>query len=109
MNYFQNTNKIQEKELVPGIFAKMVHTDTLTVMHVRIEKGAVLPEHHHVQEQVTNIMEGELEMIIDGKKQLCKPGDVVIIPSNVPHAAVSPTGCKVIDVFNPVREDYKKL
>jgi len=109
MSYFQNKNDIPEKELVPGIFVRMVHMEGTTVMHVRIEKGAVLPEHHHVHEQVTNILEGELELTVGGQKRLCKAGDIVTIPSNVPHSAVSHNGCTAIDVFQPVREDYKKL
>ena len=107
MNYFQNLSDIKEKELVPGIYAKLIHMEGTSVAHVRIEKGAVLPEHHHPHEQVTNIIEGELEMTVGGEKHLCKPGDVIAIPSNVPHSAVSATGCRVIDVFQPVREDYK--
>ncbi len=109
MAYFQNKNDIEEKELVPGIFVRMVHMEGTTVMHVRIEKGAVLPEHHHPHEQVTNILDGDLEMTIGGETKLCKKGDIVTIPGNVPHSAVSHSGCYAIDVFQPVREDYKKL
>jgi quercetin dioxygenase-like cupin family protein len=109
MSYFTNRNNIEEKELVPGIHVRMIHMEGTTVMHVRIEAGAKLPEHHHIHEQVTNILEGDLEMTVGGETHHCKAGDVVTIPSDVPHSAVSHNGCYAIDVFQPVREDYKKL
>ncbi len=99
--------ELANRELVPGFDAKLVHGDGVTVAHVRIGKGAVLPEHHHPHEQVTNVIQGQLELIIDGEKHLCKGGDVVVIPGNVPHSGRGVTDCYVIDVFQPVREDYK--
>ncbi|GAB5550837.1 MAG: cupin domain-containing protein [Saprospiraceae bacterium] len=104
---FTNKNSITEKELVPGIFAKLVHMEGMSIAHVRIEKGAILPEHAHVHEQVTNILEGELEMTVGGETKVCKPGDIVILASKMPHSARALTDCYVIDVFQPVREDYK--
>lgn len=104
---FTNKSTIAEKELVPGIFAKLVHMEGMSIAHVRIEKGAVLPEHAHVHEQVTNILEGELEMTVGGETKVCKPGDIVVLASNMPHSARALTACYLIDVFQPVREDYK--
>jgi quercetin dioxygenase-like cupin family protein len=79
----------------------------MSVAHVRIEEGAILPEHFHVHEQVTNMIEGQLEMTVNGDTKVCSGGDMVVIPSNVPHSARAITACKLIDVFQPVREDYK--
>ena len=106
-NTFTNINSIPEKELVPGIYARLVHMEGVSVARVRIEKGAILPEHAHVHEQVTNILSGELEMTIGGKTKVCVAGDVVCIPSNIPHSARALTECDLMDVFQPVREDYK--
>jgi quercetin dioxygenase-like cupin family protein len=98
---------ITTRELAPGIFAKLVHGNSLTLSVVDIKKGSILPEHHHVHEQITFILEGELEMTIGGKTYLMAAGTVHVIPSTMPHSAVARTDCKVIDAFNPVREDYK--
>lgn len=108
-NPFYSTDSLTEKTIVPGITAKLVHLEGLTILHVIIEKGAVLPEHHHPHEQITNIIKGELEMTVGGETKVCKPGDVIAIGSNVPHSARAITECKVIDAFQPVREDYKAL
>ncbi|HKK74801.1 MAG TPA: cupin domain-containing protein [Saprospiraceae bacterium] len=106
-NTFTNINDIPEKELVPGIYARLVHMKGMSVARVRIEKDAVLPEHAHVHEQVTNLLSGQLEMTVGDETKVCKAGDVVIIPSKVSHSAKALTECELIDVFQPVREDYK--
>ncbi|HHH50031.1 MAG TPA: cupin domain-containing protein, partial [Saprospiraceae bacterium] len=62
-----------------------------------------------VHEQVSNIISGAFEMTVDGVTKVCKAGDIVILPSNVPHSGRALTDCYIIDVFQPVREDYKKL
>ncbi|HRX94947.1 MAG TPA: cupin domain-containing protein [Chitinophagaceae bacterium] len=53
------------------------------------------------------MVEGELKMTIGRKTNVLTAGTVHVIPSNVPHSAIALTDCRVIDVFNPVREDYK--
>ncbi|HMU48109.1 MAG TPA: cupin domain-containing protein [Chitinophagaceae bacterium] len=103
----QNLNNIPYKELAPGILSKLVHGKKSTLSVVDIKQGSILPEHKHKHEQITFIVEGELEMMIKGKKYLLTAGSVHVIPSNFPHSAKAITDCRVIDVFSPVREDYK--
>ncbi len=98
---------LEEKELVPGIFARFVHMKQMTIGHVRILQGSILPEHHHPHEQVTNVISGELEMTIGGQTHLCQAGQAIVIPGDVPHSARAMTDCYVIDAFSPVREDYR--
>ena len=99
--------KIPMKEIVPGIKARFVHTDQFTLGYVTLDKGAILPEHAHVHVQTSQVIDGELEMTIDGRSTILKPGMLAIIPSNVAHSARALTACKVNDTFCPVREDYK--
>ena len=75
----------------------------------RVEKGAVLPEHHHVHEQVTRMVEGSFELTLDGKTMLLEPGDIVVIPSNVKHSGRAIEDSTLVDVFNPAREDYRSM
>lgn len=107
MHEFLQLDDISEKELVPGFNARLLHTENMTVAHVTVTKGSSLPEHQHAHEQVTNVIQGELEMTVGGETMVCRPGTVVNIPSNVPHSARALTDCYLIDVFQPVREDYK--
>jgi quercetin dioxygenase-like cupin family protein len=103
----QHLDEVKGKEIVPGFFGRFIHGDTMTLSFVDIQPGAQLPEHSHPHEQITFIMEGELDLTIGGKKMLLTPGMVHVIPGNVPHSAYARTAVKVMDAFSPVREDYK--
>ena len=98
---------IKPKEVVAGITGHYVHGDKLTFGYVEVKKGSILPEHNHIHEQITYILEGQLDMIIGGVPCPLTAGMYHVIASNVPHSATAPVDCKVIDVFSPVREDYK--
>lgn len=100
-------NNIPGKQIIEGISGKYIHGDQTTFGIVEVKKGSLLPLHHHHHEQITFILEGELEMTIGGETMTLKPGNFHVIPSNVPHSAVAHMDCKLIDVFSPVREDYR--
>ena len=103
----QPIKNIPAKELAPGINGHYVHGKQMTLGYVEIKAGSILPEHNHMHEQITYIIEGQLDMVIGGKSISLTAGMYYVIPSNVPHSAVAATACTVIDVFNPTREDYK--
>jgi len=98
---------LEEKELVPGFHAKFVHSENMTLAYWRIEAGSSLPDHSHPCEQVANVIEGEFELVVEGEAKRRTPGQVAVIPGNVPHHGTAITDCRLIDVFYPVREDYK--
>ena len=103
----QKINDLTPKELAPGLTGYYAHGTNMTLGLVEIKAGSNLPMHSHPHEQITYILEGQLDMIIDGKEYKLTAGMYYVIPSNVQHGAVAVTDCKVIDVFNPVREDYR--
>ena len=103
----QTLNDIPVREIAQGFFAKLVHGNQTTLSIVEIKKGSVLPEHKHTHEQITYVLDGELDMVIGGEKYLFTAGCVHVITSNTPHSAVALTNVTVIDAFSPVREDYK--
>ena len=103
----QQIKDLRPKDLALGLIGYYAHGNQLTLGFVEIQAGSNLPIHHHVHEQITYIIEGQLDMMIGGKPCSLTAGMFYVIPSNVPHGAVAVTDCKVIDVFNPVREDYK--
>jgi len=103
----QHLSDIPVRELRPGFFGKFIHGEKGTVTIWDIKKDSILETHQHVHEQITYVMEGELEMVIGGKTMLFTPGMVHVIPSNVPHSAIARTDVKVIDFFSPARDDYR--
>jgi quercetin dioxygenase-like cupin family protein len=92
-----------------GIYGQVHHSNQLTCAHISIAAGIALPEHHHVHEQWSHLLAGEMEFVVGGEKRRMKPGETAYIPSHVPHSATTITDCKLIDVFNPVREDWVEL
>ena len=106
MNYYGLDN-IKVQEPVPGYKGKFVHSDNQTIAIWEIDEGAVLPEHSHPHEQISTVVEGEFELTINGVTKKVDNNSVAVIPSNVPHSGVALTKCKIIDVFYPVREEYK--
>ncbi|MGX1929860.1 cupin domain-containing protein [Flagellimonas sp. 2504JD4-2] len=102
-----NLRDIPSKEIMPGYHGKMVHSETMTWAFWDVEEGAEVPAHHHVHEQIMHVLEGTFQFTVGGKTDIHNPGDVVIIPSNVPHSGKALTACKLMDVFNPVREEYR--
>ncbi len=107
MDHFKKLKDIAEKEILKGFHAKFIHTKNMTIAYWRIEKGASLPLHAHIHEQVSNVLEGEFEMTVDGKTSICRNGDVVAIPSNIEHGGKALTDCYILDIFQPAREDYR--
>ncbi len=100
-------DQLKSSELMPGLHFKLIHTDNMTLSFVEIDKGAILPEHAHPQEQVTIMQKGQLELTVGGETTLLEPGSVIHIPSNVVHSGVAHTECEVLDVFQPARDDLK--
>ena len=104
---FIDLDQIKEKEIVPGYRAVFVHADTMTLAYWTIEAGATLPEHIHIHEQVSSVIEGTFELTLDGETKRLDPGTVAMIPSNAVHGGTAITDCRILDVFHPVREEYK--
>jgi len=98
---------IPELILAEGVMARVVNTATMSVTHVRIVKGAVVPEHSHYHEQIVNVVDGQLELTVNGKKTVLERGKALVLPPNVPHSARALTEVYVIDVFHPAREDFR--
>ena len=106
---FINYNTKSTVTIFPGVHSAMEHSAQITYGCVTLEEGVIVPVHSHPHEQWTYILEGQMEFTLNGEMQLLLPGMGAYIASNVLHGAVAVTACKVIDVFTPVREDYKEL
>src|SRR5260221_13901366 len=100
-------SKLTPKEIVPGFRGRFIHSQNMTVAYWDIQAGHSIPLHQHVHEMIVNVIRGKLELTIDKETRILEAGMAAIIPSNVPHTAKGITDCFVIDVFHPVREDYR--
>jgi quercetin dioxygenase-like cupin family protein len=107
MSYFTTLEETKSKEIFPGFTGKFEHTTNMTLAFWDVVAGSSVPEHSHIHEQVVTVREGKLELIVNGKCRIMDAGCIAVIPSNVKHSAHAITNCKLLDVFYPVREDYK--
>ena len=94
-------------QLMEGITGRYAHGAQMSLGIVELVKGTVMPLHQHTHEQITYIIEGQLHMQIGDEHHSLTSGSYYVIPSNVWHGAHALTYCKLIDVFAPVREEYK--
>lgn len=105
---FHHLPSIPARELFGGaIRGHYAHAGKLTIGEVRLEANTVVPMHDHPHEQVTYVVEGRFEFTIGDQTQVLEPGDAALIPGGVTHGGTTLTACRVIDIFVPVREDYR--
>ncbi|HVN07726.1 MAG TPA: cupin domain-containing protein [Patescibacteria group bacterium] len=97
---------VELEHLNPQIDRQMVVGDQIMVARVLLAKGAHVPMHSHQNEQVTYILEGALKFAIDGKEITVRAGEVLCIPSNMPHEAWAVEDTVDLDVFTPPRADW---
>jgi len=102
-----NLSKIPSKEIMPGYHGRLVHTENMSLAFWEVDEGAEVPEHSHMNEQVMHVIEGRFEFTLNGDTQVYHPGDIVIIAPYKKHSGRALTPCKLMDVFSPVREEYK--
>jgi quercetin dioxygenase-like cupin family protein len=104
---FITVSEIASKEIVPGFNGRFIHSQNMTVAYWDIRAGHSIPLHNHIHEMIVNVIRGKLELTIDKETRILEAGMAAIIPSQVVHKAKGITDCFVIDVFQPVREDYR--
>jgi quercetin dioxygenase-like cupin family protein len=88
------------------ISRKVISGEKAMVAQVFLKKDAVVPEHHHESEQITYILEGALKFELEGREVVVHKGEVLHIPSNVPHRAVALEDTLDLDIFAPIRKDW---
>jgi quercetin dioxygenase-like cupin family protein len=105
---FFSSKERQSKEIVKGVRIRTFWGDKLMLSLVEMDRGAEVPLHDHPHEQAGVVLEGQMELGIGLEKKLLKQGEMYVIPGNVKHYAKPVSGpCKALDIFSPVREEYK--
>ncbi len=98
---------IQLEELNPAISRKAIHSERMTISRLFLKPGAIVPEHHHENEQVSMILKGRLKFIFPYDEVIVRAGQALEIPSFVPHRVEALEESEALDLFAPVREDWR--
>lgn len=97
-------DELEPIEMVPGLRFQPVVGEQLMVNFVRFEPHTEAPVHWHDEEQVSYVIDGELEFEVAGEVRVLRRGEAVVIPPNVPHGArTHDNACLEVDVFHPPR------
>jgi quercetin dioxygenase-like cupin family protein len=100
---------IPEEELKGTITRRLITGDSMMIAQVFLGKGEDVPRHFHHNEQISYIVSGALRFLVgeQGEREIVvRAGEVLVIPSNVPHSAVALEDTLDIDIFSPPREDW---
>ena len=98
-----------KEALKPDLHRRLISTERMMLAHVYLDEGCIVPKHEHENEQLTYILEGALKFWIgdDGAEEITvQAGEVLHIPSNVPHKAEALEETLDVDVFSPPRQDW---
>ncbi len=102
-------NELKAEKLKGGLTRKLITSDRMMIAHVHFDKGDDVPRHSHENEQITYILEGALLFKLganDEREVIVRAGEVLVIPSFLPHSAVALEDTLDVDVFNPPRQDW---
>ena len=98
--------RIELEKLSNTITRQMLNGQHTTVARIVLRQGAVVPRHSHESEQFSLILSGALKFFFDQGERIVRAGEMVFIPSNVPHAAEALEDTVDLDIFSPRREDW---
>ncbi len=98
-----------KEQLSDSLERRLITGDKMMLAHVYLKKGCIVPLHHHHNEQITYILEGALRFWIgseDAEPIVVSAGEVLHIPSNIPHKAEAIEDTLDVDIFSPPRQDW---
>jgi quercetin dioxygenase-like cupin family protein len=99
-----DTNKLSVVERLPGWHGRYFNSPSMTFAHYEFEAGATIHAHSHPEEEVYEVIEGELEITVGGIVEHVRPGLVSIIPPNTRHFVRAITNGKLIVIDYPLRQ-----
>ena len=106
---FYRWDSMKKERVSDMLERRLITGDRMMLAHVYLKKGCIVPKHSHDNEQLTYILEGALKFWLgdDGAEEVTvSAGEVLLIPSNVPHKAEALEETLDVDVFSPPRQDW---
>jgi quercetin dioxygenase-like cupin family protein len=103
---FVDINSLNVIERLPGWYGRYFHSASMTFAHYDFKRGSSIHEHSHAPEEVYEVVEGELEVTIEGEAEIVRPGVVAIVPGNARHSVKALSDGRAIIVDYPVRREF---
>ena len=102
---FIEPGTLPQLEPKQGWRGRFFHSDHMTFAYYSIQQGGWVHAHHHENEEVWHVLEGEVEMTVGGEQRLVRGGEAAVVPAGVEHSATATELCRVIVVDFPVRTE----
>jgi len=100
---FIDTSSLAPQQPLPGWQGRYFHSESMTFGYYAVEPGAAIHEHAHPNEEVWHVIEGELEVTIDGETRVAGPGCAALVPPDTPHSVRARSRARAIVVDQPRR------
>ena len=97
---------VKKEILNDKLWRKLVTGEKVMVAQLWLFKDCVIPLHQHESEQISLVLQGALKFELEGREVTVHAGEVLVIPSNVPHRALAIEDTVGFDVFSPIRHDW---
>ncbi len=105
---FSTLTALPPKDLFGGtVRVHYAHLERMTIGEARLAANVVVPLHEHPHEQITYVIDGRFEFTVGDETKVLESGMAALIPGGVKHGGKTLTACRIIDLFSPVREDYR--
>jgi quercetin dioxygenase-like cupin family protein len=104
---FVDVTSLRAVERLPGWFGRYFHSSNMTFAHYDFVRGASIHEHSHPEEEVYEVIEGQLEITIDGVCQILRPGIAAIVPGGAKHSVKALSDGRAIIVDHPARLEFQ--
>jgi quercetin dioxygenase-like cupin family protein len=103
---FIDTGKLAVIDKRPGWHGRLFHSANNTFIWWTFDEGADIHRHHHEQEEVWHVVEGELDVTVDGETRRCGAGTAAIIPPDTPHSVQVVKAGRALVVDYPMRTGF---
>jgi quercetin dioxygenase-like cupin family protein len=100
-------DEIALEKVTEMVSRKFVTGERETMAQIYLKRGAIVPRHAHASEQMTYVLQGALKLLVGEEEVTLREGEVLHIPSSVPHQVEALDDTFVLGVFSPIREDWE--
>lgn len=103
-----NKDKIKPTKIIEGVYRKtLAYNDSVMLCHFLLEKDAKIPLHNHKEHQIGYVINGKIKFLTENGDFIATTGDSYVFDSNEKHGAILLEKSEIIEVFHPLRDDYK--
>ena len=99
-------SEVPKEQVTPTIVRQIVTGTQAMAGMITLQKGSYVPKHSHESEQLTYVLEGSLQLTIEGREIVVSAGEILVIPAWIEHEGIALEDTLELDIFSPIRKDW---